>query len=48
MKNWSNDPRYNYSNDIQFKSMKKILNFENVSFLEDDKFHAYFNLFEKD
>jgi hypothetical protein len=30
MKNWSNEPRYNYSNEVQFKSMEKFLNFENV------------------
>lgn len=32
MKNWSNDPRYSYSNEVQFKSIEKLLNFENVSF----------------
>ncbi len=44
MKNWPDNPRFGYSNDVQFKSMEEFLNLDVIE--ENEKFFAYFNLFK--
>jgi hypothetical protein len=42
MKIWQDDPRFNYSNEVQFKSMEEFLNVKDVIFEENEKLVNYF------
>ncbi len=48
MKNWPNDPRFSYSNEVQFKSMEEFLNVKDVIFEENEKLLTYFNFLKED
>ncbi len=48
MKNWPYNPRFGYSNEVQFKSMEEFLNVEDDFLEENEKFFAYFNLLKED
>jgi hypothetical protein len=43
-----NDPRFSYSNEVQFKSMEEFLNVKDVIFEENEKLLTYFNFLKED